>query len=105
MQKTFLFLLLTTLTNQLFTQSDCSLYNPVCGINQITYQNPCLCQRAKIQISYYTACIQKTYVKLPVYKKVYKKVYQTTYDHYNNDLNIGMYDNVYDNPSYIGSKN
>ena len=35
----------------------CLIQTPVCGINNITYKNPCLCKKAHIQIAYRTACI------------------------------------------------
>ena len=34
-------------------------FNPVCGKNNITYNNNCLCQRANIQIAYRGRCRQR----------------------------------------------
>lgn len=35
---------------------DCDSYNPVCGTNNVTYQNVCKCREARVDVGYYGVC-------------------------------------------------
>ena len=39
---------------------DCNSYKPVCGSNQVTYQNACACNRAKVQVRHQGRCHRRT---------------------------------------------
>lgn len=49
--------------------SDCNSYKPVCGSNHVTYQNACMCQKAKVTVSYGGSCHRRRqYKPLSSYK-------------------------------------
>ena len=60
-----IFVVLTTMS----AYSDCNSYKPVCGSNHVTYQNACMCQKARVNVSYGGRCRRRrAYKPLSGYK-------------------------------------
>ena len=94
MQKLILLISLIALTSQ-YNYSNCSLNAPVCGSNNITYQNACLCQQASVQVAYATSCTttQTTYLSNTLAAPLYNLNYGYGRNLYNNHNHYYGYGN------------